>query len=541
MADITILNNGQAGNAQKLVPFIALVDITTMSLDLGAVTTASGNISTASSSSDSFTVDMDEIHLKTHVANNFSLAGARFRRGSTEYVVKANGDVQANPDPATGVGSVVGEISGPTGSIILSNWSAGGTSEVTNWRAAAGAPVSGGDTPYTSYLVTFRTATAPLRTGSFSLIGSMQDGTPINVTADSNGYIDATRIKGKINYTTGVVQIVGVKPSAIGGEDTVDISDLGIPGVTDVYLDAIQVETLRFNAVAYTYVPLDAEILGVDPVRLPTDGRVPIFKPGDVAVVGHTAITTPETVSNSDVIDTGRTRLSRVRVLGNDGTVIQTGYTEDLEAGTVTFTDVSGYSQPVRVEHRIEDMSLIRDAQINGSLTMLRPFTHDFPAGSSISGALLAGDMRSRVPLLFDQASWDGTTFQDFLNGAAATGTYNDTLAPIGVSNVGTINERWVLRFTSTSAFQIIGEHVGLIGTSTINEDTSPINPNTGEPYFTVLETGWGSGWATGNIVRFNTVGASFPFWIVRTIKQGPAGDHDYSFSVLLRGDVDAP
>ncbi|WP_410925238.1 hypothetical protein, partial [Pseudomonas aeruginosa] len=46
--------------------------------------------------------------------------------------------------------------------------------------------------------------------------------------------------------------------------------------------------SLRYSAVAYSYLPLDAALLGIDPVRLPSDGRVPIFRPGGFAVVGHT-------------------------------------------------------------------------------------------------------------------------------------------------------------------------------------------------------------------------------------------------------------
>ena len=47
--------------------------------------------------------------------------------------------------------------------------------------------------------------------------------------------------------------------------------------------------------------------------------------------------------------------VSRVRVIGSDGNVINTGYSANLEAGTVTFSDVSGYAQPVTIEHRIEE------------------------------------------------------------------------------------------------------------------------------------------------------------------------------------------
>jgi len=71
--------------------------------------------------------------------------------------------------------------------------------------------------------------------------------------------------------------------------------------------------------------------------------------------------------------------------------------------------------------------------------------------------------------------------------------------------------------------------------------DCSPINPATGFPYFTLPATGWGSGWVAGNALRFNTVGALFPVWIVRTVQQGPETVINDSFTLLIRGDVDRP
>jgi hypothetical protein len=109
-------------------------------------------------------------------------------------------------------------------------------------------------------------------------------------------------------------------------------------------------------------------VLGLDPVRLPVDGRVPMLRKGDVLVIHHTATTSPATVSNAQTINLGRVRVARVRVIGNDDETISTGYSRDLDAGTVTFDDVTGYAQPVRIEHRIEDMALCSDAQINGEL-----------------------------------------------------------------------------------------------------------------------------------------------------------------------------
>ena len=178
-------------------------------------------------------------------------------------------------------------------------------------------------------------------------------------------------------------------------------------------------DTALFNAVAVSNLPLSAEVLGIDPVRLPVDGRVQILRKGDVLVIHHTATTSPATVSNDMTINLARVRIARVRVIGNDGATIVGGYTTDLDAGTVTFTNVTGYSQPVTIEHRIEDMALCSDAQINGGLTLTRPLTHDFPLGSLVSSALIMGDLHARVSVFFDQQTWSGV-WSDTVIGSGA-------------------------------------------------------------------------------------------------------------------------
>ncbi len=230
-------------------------------------------------------------------------------------------------------------------------------------------------------------------------------------------------------------------------------------------------------------------------------------------------------------------------MLGNNNVAIETGYTVDLEAGTVTFTNVTGYSQPVRVEHRIEDMLQVSDVQITGEMAFTRAITHDYPADESrVSSALVTNDLRARVQLTFDQLSWDGVTWLDIVSGSAATATYNTLGGPIVVTNKGAVTERWAFRFLSTTGGQIIGEHVGVIGEFSINTITAPLNPATGAPYFTIpAGVGWGIGWANGNIMRMNTIGAEVPIWLVRTVQQGPETEDEHTFTLLARGDVDAP
>ena len=136
--------------------------------------------------------------------------------------------------------------------------------------------------------------------------------------------------------------------------------------------------------------------------------------------------------------------------------------------------------------------------------------------------------------------SWTGE-WADSVVGDVALGTYNDTLAPIVVTNAGALTERWALIFTSTTQFRIVGEKVGQIGTGDINTETAPINPITGVPYFVLPALGWGAGWAAGNVLRVNTIGAELPVWVVRTVQQGPETVTDDAFTLLVRGDVDNP
>lgn len=459
------------------------------------------------------------ISLRARVSGGLRLSGTKFTLGSSQYTyTPSSDDLLLNPSPFTGTGTVAGTIAESTGQIDITDWPAGVSSTVANWRAVLAPPTQGLNSPFLVSRITFRTAGAPLRPGSLSVLGTLLNGTTFNVTALSDGTITHTRFSGTVDYETGVVSLV---------------FNTGYPARPD---------TLRYNAVAFTYLPLDAGIIGLDPVRLPSDGRVPIFRSGSVVVIGNTAQMAPATVTNAQTLNTARTRLSRVRVIGNDGETINTGYTVDLEAGTVTFTNVTGYSQPVTVEHRIEDMALVADAQINGTMRLTRALTHNFPeAGTYVSSAIMLGDLRSRVSSVFDQGSWDGISWSDDLQGSPATGTYNTTLAPILVTNEGAVTERWAIRFTSPTAFQVIGENVGVIDTGTINADCAPINPTTGTPYFTIAALGWGIGWSVGNILRINTVGAMAPIWLVRTIQQGPEAGTNYSFSLLTRGDVDRP
>lgn len=482
--------------------------------------------------------------LNIPVPPSSSLEEVTFTVGGNSYVTQGTNVVE-NPNPSTGVGTVVGAIEPATGNVTLTGVQISSPTAVENLTVAIAPPVSSA----TCDKITIRTASAPLRPGSVSVSWTSPSPSPFGAdsnhtaTANLDGYFDTDDVIGIVDYERGVIQLwfTTAYIRSVGGDLPLsNFSNLGIPGVTTRKSWMARTASLRYNAVAYSYLPLNADLLGVDPVRLPSDGRVPIFRPGGFVVVGHTGEITA-TVSNGQTVNCARTRLSRVRVIGDNGAVINTGYSADLNAGTVTFSDVSGYSQPVTIQHRIEDMVMTSDVQINGQLTFTRALTHDYPVGSYVSSALVAGDLRARVSVVFDQATWNGSSWLDAVSGAAAVATFNDAQFPITVTNRGALTERWIVQFTNTTAFNVIGEHVGVIATGNVSTNCAPLNPATNVPYFTIPAGGWGAGWTTGNVLRFNTIGSIFPVWCVRTVQQGPETVTDDNFTILVRGDIDTP
>lgn len=407
--------------------------------------------------------------------------------------------------------------------------------------------------PWTTACVFFRTPAAPVAVNGLTLQITDAHGNAFTLTPDAEGYFISDKSRGRLDYEAGVAQIqfgelvpVASLTEAEKAEYWFDADEVGAIEAGKIWRPiSVDPTTLRFNLVSYTFLPLDADIIGMDPVRLPADGRVPVFSTENYVVIGHTGSLPAATISNGQTLNCGRTRLSRVWMVDATGAKVQSGWTADLDAGTVTVTDASSWAQPVQVFHRIEEMARVADVQINGTLTLTKALSHDFPVGSVVSSALYAGTLRARVSHVFDQANWDGVTWADSVQGNQAPANFNDTTFPITVSNAGAITERWVLRFKSTTEVEVIGEHVGNLGTFPIAADIAPLNPNTktdalpGVPYLTVPAAGWGSGWAAGNVLRINTVGAMQSFACIRTVQPSEAAGTDYSFGLLTRGDVD--
>lgn len=390
----------------------------------------------------------------------------------------------------------------------------------------------------------FRTAGSPVRPASLYVEATTEAGELISATADQNGTITGDRIAGTIQNDMGVVRIAfGEYVVAAGNEAEEWYDPADLVGAMIWKPTKVIPSTIRYNCVVLSNLPLNADILGLDPVRLPTDGRVPIYRPADVVLLHNTkSYALPNPAVAGATYDVGRTDLAALWVVDATGAeVADTHYVADLAAGTVTMAAdlaLGATPQPLAVRHRIEQLSLLSDVQINGQLSVAGPLARDFDADSYVSSALLFGDMFARVTNLFDQVTWSGA-WSDARIGANATGEYNSVDYPIEVLNNAAVPQRWRLNFTTANAYQVIGENLGVVATGTTEADLQVLNTLTGLPYFTLRAAGWGAGWAAGNQLRFNTIGAAAPIWIARTVLPGATLNGD-SIDIQLRGDVDA-
>lgn len=315
-------------------------------------------------------------------------------------------------------------------------------------------------------------------------------------------------------------------------------------GILDVaFPAAVKSETIALQVITPVYGFLQDQ-LGFDTSKLPSDGMVSIFRKNELAIIHHTTTDTlTNPVAAGATYNLSRGNLASVVLKDQLGALVPTAqYTVNLVAGTVTMANpltLTGLTQPLIAEHRIEDILYLSDVQTNGKLSAISPVTHTFPVGSIVSSALVIGDLQARISNLFDQQTWT-QVWSDGVIGNTAEATFNYAAHPIAVTNKGAITERWALVFIGATAFKIIGESVGEIAIGDTTNTCAPVNPNTGVPYFTINPLAWGLGWSTGAVLRFNTVGSNFPLWIARTVRQGSASGQSDSLRIQVRGDINA-
>ncbi len=404
---------------------------------------------------------------------------------------------------------------------------------------------------------------APIRPGTVQIVFDEPEGDKITLHADSAGQLfEYDRIFSGHTMAASIppnptISIAGnsyVYGSARSGEV---INDLNSYGKIDYetgqiiinFKESVATELVTVNAVQTVSVPLDADLIGLDSVRMPSNGLVPIFKPGNVLVIHHTDALAAASLSAGQVLDTSRTELASLVIVDSLGVALDpTQYTADLAAGTATLATplivqditATALTAPFEAIHRVETMALCNDTSLDGTLGLALPLDRDIPAGAIVSSAIALGDIQARVNNLFSQSTDVTGQFPDAITSDPTNARVNDLDYPIVMDSRGAVKEKWKIKFKSTTAFDVYSERRGSVISGAISEDLSPVNPVSGVPYFTLKAEAWGvSGWNTGNIVRFDTDPAAAPVWSIRSIQPGPTSLEVDSFSLQARGDTD--
>lgn len=427
--------------------------------------------------------------------------------------IERNGTLYQNWDALSGTGKVVGSLS-LAGSLQLNGAPLQNQPEV---RIVQGVYVAG---DYQVKQFYGRTALAPVKPQSFIAYAD-HNGQTLTGNAGADERITGT-LTGKIETATGFFELVAPEP--------------------------IAPESLRYNAVSQSTVPINSREVGINPTRLPADGKVPIFRRGDYIVIGNKWVQDIGSAHTAgQVIQLQRQNNDRLCVIDANGKhVLADKYLDDLDAGTLTWQtplDLSDYTMPLSVVQLWQEDNKVVDTDVAGSLKLQNPISRDYPLENTyVSSAVGGGDLICRATEPFTQVNWTGK-WQNTADGNPAKTSLNTKDYPIVVTSDGTIDGRWRIVFRDANQIEVYEENMGLLWRGDILADIAPLNPATNKPYFTLPKQAFGmGGWEVGNVIRFNTEGTLMPVWILRVVQPHklPRGQSQANrFSACLRGNTE--
>jgi hypothetical protein len=399
--------------------------------------------------------------------------------------------------------------------------------------------------------VTFRTSLTNVNPASLQIRGQLYSANASAQPTLGGGTIDVEELtlvrSFSVTVDTDTGDLVGdadITGSLDGGTGTVVLAS----ATAGLYIDP---GSVRYDAVSESRVPMDSDLLGINPVRLPASGRVPVINQGGTLVIFHEQEQAISPAAGATV-NCGRADIALFEVRDADGLRLDYNqFTADREAGTITFADplvlqtIQGdvLTAPYTLVDRIENMRVATDVDITGRVAVSEVPDRTFPAGSKVADAVVHGDTFARTYGEFHQESWNSgsPSWNDEREGDDTTAKYDFVNYPIEIVNKGSVTERWAVRFKSSTTIQVIGEKFGVVldnHSISTDGDISPLNPATGTPYFTMRVNGFGAGWVTNNTIRFNMEGAQGQIWLLRSTQPGAATETKDSIDIEVRGDA---
>lgn len=427
------------------------------------------------------------------VVGNGIISGNRvvFREINGKIYKPTNGTYVAEP------AAVVGQIDFATGAVTWDPQVTDGLLEGLKW--------TGSNSTSVSFLMPFNPVNS-------TFYVQFKDGGGLNVSASAQA--------------NGVINGAGVTGSIDGAIVTLNLGT------------GIDIRTIRYDVMAENDVLPPAELYQLTATRLPNAGRVSLFNRFGVIVLSDKQLQTILTPSAGASFDVRAG--AYVELADATGKSLWTPADEHFyhnkELNKVQLRGTfNGFTAPFVLSDTLSEEGMVTavDAQ---RLSLAAPLSRSYPAGATVSSALVLGDLQSRVTDVFDMTSWSGNWLD---RGTPANGSLNVLQYPIQVTNDGAINEQWCLIFTSHTAFRVVGEGVGQVGIGDTTNDLAPLNTITNKPFFTIPAAAFGAGWQAGECIRFGTVAASKPAMMIRTVSPGHSTIDRDSITLMFRGNED--
>lgn len=324
----------------------------------------------------------------------------------------------------------------------------------------------------------------------------------------------------QVETTAGV--LLSASADAAGTITGSNVSGSIVSGlVTLNFATAVKLSTLIYNITELVNSLPPAELYGLNPLRIPNSGIIPIFREWGTVALQHTQyqpVTGPSAGQTKNI----RAGARFADITDANGASLWTAtndhYTLDAQAGTVTInSDFTGFTAPFVLSDTIGELALVT-AVNKDSVSIASDLTQEYPINSTVASVQVLGDLQARVGKVRDMTAWSNNWD---LDGAPATGNLNTVDYPIELTNDTAVNEDWVLLFTSPTAFRCVGKRIGQIALGDTLTDFAPINPLTNSPFFIIRAGAFGGGWNAGEAIRFETFASAKPLMALRTVQAG--------------------
>lgn len=457
-----------------------------------------------------------EIDLLANYSEVIAPKSTLFAWGAKTYFER-NGRLYTDLNVKNGNANLAGTLDKETGKATLTSW------QWTNGNAPDIKSLATSITGNPIDAVTFRTQKAPINQGMIVRAVSL-DGALLTAVANANGEFNANNIIGKVDTQFGVVDLkFGSTVVASGNESQPWYSADAVDADGNIFKPRhVFASTIQYTAFAVSYLPINSDIVKIDTVRLPQDGRVPIFRAGDSILISNIKTDALGSAFQSgQTVNLSRKDIDRICLKDADNKPINAQmWTYDLDEGTVTFAtplDLSTYKMPITAQHTREERNRVLSLDIDGTIKLLQPTKRAYDiADTYVSSLLIGGNLQVRHSIPFTQRSWDGI-YRDEPNGQQTLTKLNLTDYPMLLTDLGAISQRWVIKYKTSDQFELYGERLGFVGTFDMLTDLAPINPWTKVPYFVIPKEAFGNKapWESQNIIAFETWGTLMPVWIL--------------------------